>query len=58
MVQGPTSAGKTSLVEYLALITGNKFVRINNHEHTDLSEYLGGYVSDAQGRLVYQEGCV
>ncbi|KIW72903.1 hypothetical protein PV04_01064 [Phialophora macrospora] len=56
LLQGPTSAGKTSMVEYLAKLSGNKFVRINNHEHTDLQEYLGSYVSDTEGKLVYQEG--
>eukprot|EP00198_Chlamydomonas_reinhardtii_P014222 XP_001703559.1 predicted protein [Chlamydomonas reinhardtii] len=53
---GPTSAGKTSLVGYLAAQTGHTFLRINNHEHTDLQEYLGSYVSDAAGRLVFREG--
>ncbi|WQF75904.1 Putative von Willebrand factor, type A, AAA+ ATPase domain, midasin, midasin, AAA lid domain 7 [Colletotrichum destructivum] len=56
LIQGPTSAGKTSMIEYLANFTGNKFVRINNHEHTDLQEYLGTYVSDSTGRLRFQEG--
>lgn len=56
LVQGPTSAGKTSMIEYLANFSGNKFVRINNHEHTDLQEYLGTYVSDANGKLHFQEG--
>lgn len=56
LLQGPTSSGKTSLVQYLAAITGNKFVRINNHEHTDLQEYLGAYVTDSTGKLVFQEG--
>jgi len=56
LLQGPTSSGKTSMVEYLARISGNKFVRINNHEHTDLQEYLGSYISDPDGRLVFQEG--
>ncbi|KZF21610.1 midasin [Xylona heveae TC161] len=56
LVQGPTSSGKTSMIEYLAKITGNKFVRINNHEHTDLQEYLGTYVSDSSGALHFQEG--
>lgn len=54
--QGPTSAGKTSMVEYLAKRTGHRFVRINNHEHTDLQEYLGTYVTDPHGKLVFQEG--
>lgn len=36
LLQGPTSAGKTSLVEYMARVTGHMCVRINNHEHTDL----------------------
>ncbi|EXJ70340.1 uncharacterized protein A1O5_06408 [Cladophialophora psammophila CBS 110553] len=56
LLQGPTSAGKTSMVEYLAKLSGNKFVRINNHEHTDLQEYLGSYTSDTEGRLVFREG--
>ncbi|KAK9365423.1 hypothetical protein V1509DRAFT_649647 [Lipomyces kononenkoae] len=56
LIQGPTSSGKTSMISYLAKKTGHKFVRINNHEHTDLQEYLGSYVSDSQGNLHFQEG--
>ncbi|ETN39269.1 uncharacterized protein HMPREF1541_05492 [Cyphellophora europaea CBS 101466] len=56
LLQGPTSAGKTSMVEYLAKLSGNKFVRINNHEHTDLQEYLGSYMSDIDGKLRFKEG--
>ncbi|CAN0878069.1 MDN1 [Linum grandiflorum] len=56
LLQGPTSSGKTSLVQYLASRTGHEFVRINNHEHTDLQEYLGSYISDARGKLVFHEG--
>ncbi len=36
VLQGPTSSGKTSLVAYLAAQTGHEFVRINNHQGTDL----------------------
>jgi midasin len=56
LIQGPTSSGKTSMIEYLAKKSGNKFVRINNHEHTDLQEYLGSYISGADGKLTFQEG--
>lgn len=56
LIQGPTSAGKTSMIEYLAKFSGNKFVRINNHEHTDLQEYLGTYVTGSDGQLRFQEG--
>jgi len=56
LIQGPTSSGKTSMVEYIARRTHHRFVRINNHEHTDLQEYLGMYVSDSSGQLVFQEG--
>jgi len=56
LLQGPTSAGKTSMVEYLCKLSGNKFMRINNHEHTDLQEYLGSYISGTDGRLQYREG--
>lgn len=56
LIQGPTSSGKTSMIEYLAKRSGNKFVRINNHEHTDLQEYIGSYVSGIDGKLTFQEG--
>ena len=56
LLQGPTSAGKTSMIEYLAKLSGNRFVRINNHEHTDLQEYLGSYASGNDGKLHFREG--
>ncbi|TFY72597.1 hypothetical protein EVG20_g419 [Dentipellis fragilis] len=57
LIEGPTSAGKTSSIEYLARRTGHQFVRINNHEHTDIQEYLGTYVSDpVTGKLVFKDG--
>lgn len=57
LIEGPTSSGKTSAISYLARRTGHSFVRINNHEHTDIQEYLGSYVSDPQtGRLVFRDG--
>ena len=56
LIQGDTSVGKTSLVTYLAHITGNKVVRVNNHEHTDIQEYIGSYTSDSSGRLVFKLG--
>jgi midasin len=57
LLEGPTSSGKTSLVKFVAKLTGHECVRINNHEHTDLQEYLGQYVCDpATGQLVFQEG--
>lgn len=58
LLQGPTSSGKTSMIEYLAKISGNKFVRINNHEHTDLQEYLGAYISGPDGQLQFQDGAL
>ncbi len=33
-------------------------MRINNHEQTDLQEYLGSYVADEAGRLVFREGAL
>jgi len=56
LLEGPTSAGKTTLVEYLAAKCGHKCVRINNHEHTDVQEYTGCYATDSSGKLVFQEG--
>ncbi|KAL4649045.1 midasin isoform X1 [Arapaima gigas] len=56
LVQGETSVGKTSLIRWLAAATGNQCVRINNHEHTDIQEYIGCYSSDSRGKLVFREG--
>lgn len=36
LLQGETSVGKTSMIQWLAQATGNVCVRVNNHEHTDL----------------------
>ncbi|KOC69196.1 Midasin, partial [Habropoda laboriosa] len=56
LLQGDTSVGKTSLITYLAKASGHICVRINNHEHTDLQEYVGTYVADSSGKLVFKEG--
>ena len=56
LLEGPTSAGKTTLVEYLAARCGHRCVRINNHEHTDVQEYTGSYASDPSGKLCFMEG--
>ncbi|KAM6915471.1 midasin [Xenentodon cancila] len=56
LIQGETSVGKTSLIRWLAAATGNQCVRINNHEHTDIQEYIGCYSSDNRGKLVFKEG--
>uniref|UniRef100_A0A1I8PDS0 Midasin n=1 Tax=Stomoxys calcitrans TaxID=35570 RepID=A0A1I8PDS0_STOCA len=56
LLQGPTSAGKTSLIDYVARRSGNHCLRINNHEHTDLQEYIGTYTADVSGKLSFKEG--
>ncbi|XP_049611993.1 midasin isoform X4 [Syngnathus scovelli] len=56
LIQGETSVGKTSLIRWLATATGNHCVRINNHEHTDIQEYIGCYSSNDKGKLVFTEG--
>ena len=37
---------------------GNKLIRINNHEHTDLQEYVGQYVPSEDGKLVFAPGAL
>ncbi|CAM1297592.1 MDN1 (predicted) [Pycnogonum litorale] len=56
LLQGETSVGKTSLIQWLAQSSGNYCVRVNNHEHTDIQEYVGSYTADDSGKLVFQEG--
>jgi midasin (ATPase involved in ribosome maturation) len=58
LLQGPTSSGKTSMVTYLAARTGHRLIRINNHEHTDIQEYIGSYMADSSGRLVFTHGAL
>ena len=40
----------------MAKISKNNLVRINNHQHTDLDEYLGSYSPDSTGKLVFKKG--
>ena len=56
LLQGPTSVGKTTMVEYLAARCGYRCIRINNHEHTDVQEYIGGYVTGRDGTLEFRYG--
>lgn len=56
LLEGPTSAGKTTLVSFLAKLTGHALLRINNHEHTDVQEYTGQYVCNEKGEIVFEEG--
>jgi midasin len=56
LLQGPTSVGKTTMIEYLAARTGHRCVRINNHEHTEVAEYIGGYVTNVNGQLEFKDG--
>lgn len=36
-----------------------RFVRLNNHEHTDIAEYMGTYVSDPTGGgISFAEGAL
>lgn len=44
------------MIEYLAAKTGHKCIRINNHEHTDISEYVGGYGVDQNGHISFRDG--
>ena len=55
---GETSTGKTSLISYLAKKSGNELIRINNHEHTDLQEYIGTYVPSKNGSLLFSYGAL
>ena len=58
LLQGPTSAGKTSMVERLARATGHRLVRINNHEHTDVQEYIGSFQPGVTGKLEFCDGAL
>lgn len=56
LLEGPTSTGKTTMVEYMAALCGHRCIRINNHEYTDVQEYTGTYTTNPNGQLSFQEG--
>ena len=56
LLQGPTSAGKTSLIKHIASAAGYKCIRINNHANTDVQEYTGTYSTDKHGNIRFHEG--
>ncbi|GKY98789.1 hypothetical protein MPSEU_000835100 [Mayamaea pseudoterrestris] len=56
LLEGPTSAGKTTLIEYLGARLGHPVTRINNHEHTDVQEYLGSFIASSTGSLLFRDG--
>jgi midasin len=35
-----------------------RFVRLNNHEHTDIAEYMGTYVASPEGGIAFVEGAL
>jgi midasin (ATPase involved in ribosome maturation) len=53
-LQGPSSAGKAPLVDFLAQLTGEKLEKINNNEHADFFEYIGGDVLTPVGTLEFR----
>ena len=56
LLEGPTSCGKTSIVEYLAKCLNQKILRINNNQNTEVEEYLGSYTTDKNGNFYFNEG--
>jgi midasin len=56
LLEGPTSVGKTSIVEYLAKLLNQKILRINNNQNTEIEEYLGSYTTDSNGNFYFKEG--
>ena len=56
LLEGPTSCGKTSIVEFLAQCMGQKILRINNNQNTEVEEYLGSYTTDKNGNFYFNEG--
>ncbi|KAM3143024.1 hypothetical protein pb186bvf_004842 [Paramecium bursaria] len=55
LLEGPTSGGKTSLVQYIATLCGQRCHRINNHQNTEVEEYLGTYAA-VENSIQFQEG--
>ncbi|ADM12117.1 Willebrand factor type A domain-containing AAA ATPase [Encephalitozoon intestinalis ATCC 50506] len=55
LLQGDTSTGKTSMVLFLSKEMNKRVIRINNHEHTEASDYIGSFTCTSRG-VEFQEG--
>ncbi|KAG5860613.1 AAA ATPase [Encephalitozoon hellem] len=55
LLQGDTSTGKTSMVLFLSKEMNRRVIRINNHEHTEASDYIGSFTSTGNG-VEFREG--
>jgi midasin len=58
LLEGPTGAGKTALVKYLAHLTNNPLRRINLSNSTDITEIIGGFVPAPDGSFKWKDGIV
>ena len=56
LLEGPTSCGKTSIIEFLSIFLNQKILRINNNQNTEVEEYLGSYTTDKKGNFYFNEG--
>ncbi len=61
LLEGPTAASKTSAIEYLAMVSGYKYHRINLKGQSDTSEFLGKFVPNPHAKtgeapLMWQDG--
>lgn len=57
LMEGPTGAGKTALVKYLAHLTNHELRRINLSDTTDITEIIGGFKPEkdpATGKQTYE----
>ena len=56
LLEGPTSCGKTSIIEFLAKTLNQKILRINNNQNTEVEEYIGTYTTNKNGNFFFNEG--
>ena len=50
LLVGNTGVGKTAMVRYIAKLTNRNFRRFNLEHHTDVSEFIGGYIPKPGGK--------
>eukprot|EP00477_Mikrocytos_mackini_P002172 GAHX01002388.1.p1 GENE.GAHX01002388.1~~GAHX01002388.1.p1 ORF type:complete len:3172 (-),score=674.57 GAHX01002388.1:36-9551(-) len=55
LLEGETSAGKTSIVQHLSVQQKQPLFKINNHIDSDINDYFGGYSLNS-GNVVFSEG--
>ncbi len=56
IIKGTAASGKTSLIKYIAQISGQRLEEVNNSGSTTIQDYVGTFLPSASGGFIFQDG--